>query len=176
VAKRGTPIKAQGSGISLAYGYGPPADDAMRSPRGEPKGDVRRSLAVKWVLPLCVALLGACAALPPMGAPVTGEWGGKHVHLTLTATGGTLDYDCAAGTIDGPLRLDADGAFSAVGTHTPGWGGPEIEGRVLPAYRVQYAGVVRGDRMRLHGRVENGVVLGPLSLRRGREPIIFRCL
>ena len=131
---------------------------------------------MKWVLPFYIALLGACAALPPADAPVTGEWGGRHLHLKMTATGGTLDYDCAAGTIKGPLRLDADGAFSAVGTHTPGSGGPEIEGRVLPTYRVEYAGVVRGDRMRLHGRVENGVVLGPFSLRRDAEPIIFRCL
>ena len=107
---------------------------------------------------------------------MTGDWGGRHVHLRMTATGGALVYDCAAGTIDGPLRLDADGAFSAVGTHTPGWGGPEIEGQVLPTYRVRYAGVVRGKRMRLHGRVENGVVLGPFSLRRGGEPILFRCL
>jgi len=131
---------------------------------------------VKWVLPSCVALLGACAALPPAERPVTGDWGGRHVHLRLTVTGGTLDYDCAAGMIDGPLLVDADGAFSAEGTHTPGWGGPEIEGRVLPTYRVRYAGTVRGDRMSLQGRVENGVVLGPFTLRRGAEPIIFRCL
>jgi hypothetical protein len=127
-------------------------------------------------LPSCVALLGACAALPPASTPVTGEWGGRHVHLRMTAAGGTLDYDCAAGTINGPLRLDADGAFSAVGTHTPGTGGPEIEGRVLPTYRVQYAGVIRGDRMRLHARVKNGAVLGPFSLRRGAEPNLTRCL
>jgi hypothetical protein len=133
-------------------------------------------MAVKWVLLSYVALLGACAALPQLGTPVTGDWGGRHVHLRMTATGGTLEYDCAAGTIDGPLRLDADGAFSAVGTHTPGRGGPEIEGQELPTFRVRYAGVVRGKRMRLHGRVEDGVVLGPFSLRRGAEPTIFRCL
>jgi hypothetical protein len=30
--------------------------------------------------------------------------------------------------------------------------------------------------MRLHGRVDNGVVLGPYDLRRGAEPTIVRCL
>jgi hypothetical protein len=131
---------------------------------------------VKWVLPCCVALLGGCAAIQPVGTPVTGEWGGRHVHLALTATGGTLDYDCAAGTIEGPLRPNEDGQFSAVGTHTPGQGGPEAVGQVPPTYRVRYAGTVRGNRMRLHGRVDNGVVLGPYDLRRGAEPTIFRCL
>lgn len=133
-------------------------------------------LAARWAFPAFAALVGGCAALPPLGTPVTGEWGGEHVHLKIAATGGTLAYDCAAGTIDGPFRPDADGALSAVGTHTPGSGGPDIEGRELPTYRVRYAGTVRGDRMRLHARVENGVVLGPFSLRRGREPTFFRCL
>src|SRR5688572_25600305 len=131
-------------------------------------------MAVKRVLPFCVALLSACAIFPPAGLPVTGDWGGRHVHLRLTEAGGTLDYDCAAGTIKGPLRLNEDGQFSAVGTHTPGQGGPEIEGRVSPTYRVQYAGTVRGKRMRLHGRVANGVVLGPYNLRLGAEPSIVR--
>jgi hypothetical protein len=120
----------------------------------------------------CAALVAGCAAIPPLGAPVTGEWGGEHVHLTMTATGGTLEYDCAVGTIDGPFLPDADGAFSAVGTHTAGKGGVDTEGAALPTYRVRYAGAVRGARMKLHGRVDNGVVLGPLSLRRGAEPVI----
>jgi hypothetical protein len=28
-----------------------------------------------------------------------GIWGGKHLKLTLTKDGGTLEYDCAQGTI-----------------------------------------------------------------------------
>ena len=128
---------------------------------------------MKWVLVSTVALLGACAALQPVGTPVTGDWGGRHVHLRLMATGGTLDYDCAAGTIERPTE---DGRFSAVGTHTPRRGGPETEGQVLPSYRVQYAGQVRGKTMSLHARVANGVVLGPFLLRNGAEPRINRCL
>ena len=68
------------------------------------------------------------------------------------------------------------GTFTAEGTHTPGWGGPEIERQVRPTYRVRYSGEVRGDIMSLQGTVENGVVLGPFTLWRGAEPIIFRCL
>jgi hypothetical protein len=130
----------------------------------------RGKASAAWVLLACVALVGGCAAFRPLATPVTGEWGGEHVQLKLTESGGTLAYDCATGTIGGPLRLDADGVFSAVGTHAARKGRVEAEGAVPPTYRVRYAGVVRGARMRLHGRVDNGEVLGPFSLRRGAQP------
>jgi hypothetical protein len=98
------------------------------------------------------------------------------VRLNLGAGGGELEYDCAAGTIAGPLAPDGNGNFSAEGTHTPGSSGPDIAGRVMPSFRVRYSGTVRGDRMRLRRRVENGVLLGPFTLRRGAEAVIFRCL
>ena len=96
--------------------------------------------------------------------------------MSLTSSGGTTEYDCAAGTISEPVSVHSDGTFTAEGTHTPGRGGPEIEGQVMPTYRVRYNGSVRGDTMVLQGRVENGVLLGPFTLRRGAQPIIFRCL
>ena len=124
------------------------------------------------LLPLVPA---ACASVPAEGVPVTGSWGGTHVGLTLDAAGGRLEYDCAGGTI-GPVIPGRDGRFVAAGTHTPEHGGPVREGEVLPTHPVQFSGTVRGDRMTLHGRVATGVELGPFQLRRGAEPIIFRCL
>ena len=123
-----------------------------------------------------LAAVSACASVPRPPAPLIGDWGGTHVGLRLTATGGVLDYDCAAGTIDEPVILHPDGSFHLAGTHTPGWGGPERVGQVRPTYRARYSGSVRGDRMILQGRVENGVVLGPFTLVRGAEPVIMRCL
>ena len=83
-------------------------------------------------LPLAgiVALsLAACAPVAPSGAatPLIGQWGGQHVGLMLGPTGGTLDYDCAAGRI-GPVLVARDGSFVASGTHTPATGGPEQVG------------------------------------------------
>ncbi len=118
----------------------------------------------------------ACANVPPAGVPLTGRWGGDHVGLHLTPSGGTLDYDCAAGRIDGPVLPRADGTFQAAGTHTPGTGGPEREGVVPRSYAAQYDGSVRGDRMTLQVRVETGVLVGPFTLRRGAEPMLMRCL
>lgn len=122
-----------------------------------------------------ILALTACTTLHSAG-PLTGAWGGRHVGLTLTETGGTLDYDCAAGRIDGPLIVQADGRFKASGSHTPAMGGPERIGEVRPSYPTDYTGTVRGDRMLLTGRVANGTLLGPFELRRGAEPILLRCL
>ena len=120
--------------------------------------------------------LAACASFPKTDAPLTGEWGGTHVGLKLSPSGGVLEYDCAAGTIDGPLLPRGNGSFEVDGMHTPGWGGPERVGEVRPSFRTRYRGVIRGERLTLEGRVENGVLLGPFTLVKGAEPIIFRCL
>ena len=130
---------------------------------------------MRFTAVLLFVLPAACAGVPAAGVAVTGQWGGTHVGLTLDASGGRLDYDCAAGTI-GPVVPGAGGDFAAEGTHTPGWGGPEVQGQVRPTYATRYTGSVRGNRMTLHGRVANGVLLGPFELRRDAEPIIFRCL
>ena len=129
----------------------------------------------RWAMGLAGAALAACASVPPASGPLTGEWGGTHVGLRLGEAGRTLDYDCAAGTI-GPLVVQADGRFAAEGRHTPGTGGPERVGEVRPTYQARYRGIVRGDRMTLLARVENGVLLGPFNLVRGAAPILLRCL
>ena len=119
--------------------------------------------------------LAACTTLPAPGLPVSGSWGGTHVGLTLLESGGRLDYDCAAGTI-GPVIPRPGGRFVADGTHTPGWGGPDIQGQLRPTHRVRFSGTIAGHRMTLVGSVANGVQLGPFALRRGAEPVIMRCL
>ena len=129
---------------------------------------------IRALIPL--ALLASCAAVPPAGTPLTGRWGGEHVGLTLGATGGTLDYDCAAGAIAGPVISGSGGQFTAAGTHSPGHGGPEQVGEVHPSFAARYTGSVRGDVMTLTVKVENGVLIGPYTLRRGAEPVLMRCL
>ena len=122
-----------------------------------------------------VLLLGACASVPPAGVPVTGQWGGPHIGLALDASGGRIEYDCAAGTI-GPVVPRQGGSFTATGTHITGFGGPERVGQTRPTQAAQFSGAVRGDRMTLHVQVADGVVLGPFELRRGAEPMLLRCL
>ena len=124
---------------------------------------------------LLFPLLAACATVSAAPAPLTGEWGGSHVGLQLTTAGGTLNYDCAHGTI-GPIVAGAGGRFTAEGTHTPEHGGPVRQGEVLPSLHASFEGRVSGDRMTLTGQLDDGAVLGPFALRRGAQPTIFRCL
>lgn len=124
---------------------------------------------------LAVLAASACASVSPAGLPVTGEWGGPHIGLSLDASSGRIEYDCAGGTIEAIIP-GSSGRFAASGTHTPKAGGPVYEGQMFPTYSVAFTGAVRGDRMTLHGRVENGVELGPFTLSRGAEPGVFRCL
>jgi hypothetical protein len=128
---------------------------------------------------MIAAMLTACAPMNSgmaAGVPLTGQWGGTHIGLTLTDTGGTIEYDCASGRLVEPLIPGPSGSFEAEGLHTPGHGGPAIEGEVLPTYRTHFTGTVHGNRMTLTGQVEIGVLLGPFALRRGAEAGIFRCL
>ena len=130
------------------------------------------------VLMLLVGVsLSGCAALPAPAGPVTGRWGGEHVGLTLDASGGTVEYDCAAGRIDEPIVTDAAGAFAASGSHTPNTGGPEQVGEVRPSYPARYTGTVSGDTMRLQVTLpDRDLEMPPFVLRRGVEPQLMRCL
>ncbi|HEU4821021.1 MAG TPA: hypothetical protein VFS87_07690 [Qipengyuania sp.] len=128
------------------------------------------------VLLIGVSLTG-CAALPAPTGPVTGRWGGEHVGLTLDATGGTVEYDCAAGRIDEPIVPDTNGGFNAGGSHTPNTGGPERVGEPRPNYPARYTGTVSGDTMRLQVTLPGrDLEMPPLVLRRGVEPQLTRCL
>lgn len=134
--------------------------------------------AIRAVAPLALALmLAGCVAAPQPSGPLAGSWGGRGVALTLQEDGGRLEYDCAAGTIDGPLLPDAAGRFAAQGTHTPGLGGPARSGDPPPSYPARYSGTVRGGEMRLEVEVPaRGFSLGSFTLRRGEQAMLLRCL
>ena len=56
---------------------------------------------------------GGCTNPTPIVAP--GAWGGSHVIMRVTSTGASVEYDCAEGVIEEPLRPDAEGRFTAAG-------------------------------------------------------------
>ena len=128
------------------------------------------------VVAAALLLLAGCATVPA-DRLIAGRWGGQHVGLEMGETNGRLDYDCAAGTIDGPLVSDSAGHFAATGTHTPGTGGPVRVGVTPPSYPATYTGSVRDDTMTLVIDVPAiGARIGPTTLRRGAEPMLTRCL
>lgn len=123
-------------------------------------------------------LISGCAGPPSAridSSPALGVWNGQHASLTLTDSGGTIEYDCGHGGIPLPLRVDAQGRFDVPGVHVREHGGPVREGEVLDSIAARYVGRVRGDEMSL--RVFAGAdTLGPFTLRRGAASQLIKCL
>jgi hypothetical protein len=122
-------------------------------------------------------LASACAAgvgVTP-GVPITGPWGGRGVALSLTASGGTVEYDCAHGTIAGALVPDEEGTVHATGMHVREHGGPIRDGEPVDASPALYVGSVRAGVLTL--RVIVGTdTLGPVMAERDAPPQLFKCL
>ena len=121
-----------------------------------------------------MAMLAGCAALPSKPTFLSGQWGGPQVGLLLEGGIGTVEFDCASGSID--TNLAAAGAFSAVGTYRAGHGGPVRVGQIFTSQRATYSGSVTGDQMNLTVRLEDGATLGPFTLTRGAPGQLTRCL
>lgn len=126
------------------------------------------------LIPLLLA--GACESLPKGPTHLTGQWGGPQAGLLLEGGVGTLEYDCASGTIDSPIFPSPAGEFAVTGTHRPGQGGPVRVGQIFTSHRATYSGTVSGEQMILSVRLEDGTALGPFTLVRGAQPQLNRCL
>jgi hypothetical protein len=124
-----------------------------------------------------VISLAAAGCANPTPVIALGPWGGSHVSMHVTSAGASLEYDCAEGVIEEPLRPDPEGRFTATGLHTPGRGGPIRVGEILPAFRARYDGRVKGEQMSLLVTItETGIELGSFELRRGSSGLLVRCL
>ena len=136
-----------------------------------------------WKASLGFALLYGLVTMPSQANTLlesvpTGAWGGKHIRLDVTETGAKIEYDCAFGTIDGPLLLEKDGTFEAHGIHVYERGGPVRLGEPPPErHPALYRGWTDGRQMRLNVTLfETGEVVGDFSLGCGRPPVIEKCL
>lgn len=112
------------------------------------------------------------------GKPIgVGAWGGDHVNLLVAATGGTLEYDCAHGTIDQPFLVDSSGRFDLAGTHTREHGGPIRIGEKEDKSPARYTGTTDGRTMTLTVTLTgSNEPLGTFTLTRGQTGRIVKCL
>jgi hypothetical protein len=108
-----------------------------------------------------------------------GLWGGAHIGLTVREGGAEVEFDCAHGTIERRIVLDAYGRFDVGGTFVPE-GGPvsiSIDGVAQEkSYSARYRGRVEGRRMTLNVLVsETGATFDDLTLSHGRAPVLEKC-
>jgi hypothetical protein len=125
---------------------------------------------------VCAALVAfACSDIT---APdVVGEWGGPHLALVLTDNGGTLEYDCAHGTVEPGWTISSEGLLTASGEHVQEHGGPVREGEDVVPRPARYDGFLSGDRLLLTVTLTDSArVLGTFDLERGKTGPVYKCL
>ena len=130
---------------------------------------------------LAAVWIGCAAGSTAKSGALMGSWGGQHIGLEATAEGARIEYDCAHGTIEGPIIPGRDGRFEATGTHAAEHGGPVHEAPVgendneegRPAH---YRGELKGDVLNLTVTLDSGEEAGTFTLRRGAAPRLMKCL
>ena len=106
----------------------------------------------------------------------TGSWGGMHIRIEVGSRSATIDYDCAHGTIDGPLTIDSKGRFTWRGTHNREHGGPIRSDEKANGRPATYSGWIKGDTMTLTVKLDDtDEVLDTYTLQRGSPGRVFKC-
>jgi hypothetical protein len=105
----------------------------------------------------------------------TGTWGGQHIKIDVQNGSATVEYDCAIGTIAGPLKLDSKGKFSLSGTHATEGGPTRIDGpgKGQPA---RFTGWTDGKKMTLTVTLgDSKEPIGTFELEHGNPGRLRKC-
>ena len=106
----------------------------------------------------------------------TGPWGATHIRVEVGQRSATIEYDCANGTIDGPLTFDNNGRFTWRGTHHREGPGPVRAGDELNSRPAIYTGSIKGNLMTLTVKLtDTNEVLNTFTLKRGSAGRVFKC-
>ena len=128
-------------------------------------------------LALCGALAAFCAQASANAADVqSGTWAGEHIVMDVTGAGATVEFDCAHGTIDGPLTLDGAGRFDVAGSLTPERGGPIRGDQASRAVPARYTGSLKDSTLTVTVVLtDSKETVGVFTLRLGARPRLFKC-
>jgi hypothetical protein len=133
-------------------------------------------------LPASVLAAGLVLQIP--AAPSTdqgkrpelkGNWGGEGAGLQITEDGAQLFFDCAKGSIEGPITPDEDGRFEVTGKYIREGPGP-TRPEQTQGVGARYLGQLEGNTLTLSIRLTlSRDVLGPFTLTRNRMPRVREC-
>jgi hypothetical protein len=127
---------------------------------------------------LCTLLtvLSACSTATGPDEIMSGTWGGDHALLEVTATGASIEFDCAHGTLPVPLRLTR-GTFDVMGEYVQEHGGPIRSDETVDRQPARYIGTVSGNTMTVLVRLTaTAQEIGTFNLTRGSSGRVFKCL
>ena len=96
--------------------------------------------------------------------------------MSVTAKGATLEFDCAHGKVDMPIRPDARSRFAVRGTYVPEHGGAVRSGEVPNSQAALYTGLLTGNQMTVAVRLlAHNQEIGIFVLTRGEPARIVKC-
>ena len=137
------------------------------------KNRIKLLVVVSFVL-----IIAASATSRPrkMQRMSTGAWGAPHIRIDVEKNAATIDYDCANGTIDGPLTFDRKGNFTWHGSHHHEGPGPIRVGHEMKGRPALYTGSIKGDKMTLTVKLtDTNEVVETYTLKRGGFGRVFKC-
>jgi hypothetical protein len=97
---------------------------------------------------MCKFVIAVLIALATMDTQEPVVWGGDHIEIQASAKAAAVEFDCAQGTIDAPLKPDSKGHFEIRGTFTPQHAGP-VRDDDSQTLKATYVGTIKGDAMSL---------------------------
>jgi hypothetical protein len=138
---------------------------------------MRPSARTTLLLAASAALVAFCSPTAADGANVpAGEWNGQHIALSVTASGATVEFDCAHGTINGTLTLDANNHFAVNGTFVREHGGPTREDEASKGVPASYTGTLKDDTLTVTVELtDSKESVGVFTLTRGGAGRLFKC-
>jgi hypothetical protein len=105
-----------------------------------------------------------------------GSWGGQHLAISLTANRASLEFDCAHGQFDKPLRPDRLGRFTVRGLYIEEHGGPVRMGDVPKSHPAWYAGRIKANRMTITVKLlDTRQRIGTFVVSQGEPARLFKC-
>jgi hypothetical protein len=104
------------------------------------------------------------------------NWGGKHIEMTITASGAQIEFDCATGNISEKVPLTSNSYFQLKGTLTREHGGPIRKNETSNKEEAIFSGKIENGTMTLTVLVggKNAFVQA-FVLKRGQAGQIVKC-
>jgi hypothetical protein len=128
---------------------------------------------------VCLVLLIASSAASrsrKMQRLQPGTWGGSHIRIEVGPRTAAIEYDCANGTIAGPLTVDIKGRFTWRGVFNREHGGPVRRDEKPNSSPAIYSGWIKGDTMTLTIKLaDSDQVLDTYTLKRGSPGRVLKC-
>jgi hypothetical protein len=122
------------------------------------------------------AFVASLAYSKEMQRIADGVWGGQHIQVDVSSESAKVEFDCAHGTIEGPLTVDANGDFSWRGTFARERGGPITSDDKDLSQPAVYSGSIKEQTMTMAVRLASEKEpLDTFVLTRGKAGQIRKC-